>query len=158
MDIGDWKRMARSRIESGTMSEAEWDSVCAALLIVSEGEGIELFDDGIIDAWNAAHPESPGRPSDTAVYVGLLGCWVGWKGFSSTYRFEFKRRVDRLVRHVLSNIVCGLAKIDDAPISAKTHFDSAINELANFTEWRPQDDELRAHIDEAIDHMAFYGK
>lgn len=67
-------------------------------------------------------------------------------------------RVDSLVRRVLSNVVCGLAKIDDAPMSAKTHFDSAINELAKLTEWRPRDDELQEIINEAIEHMAFYGK
>jgi len=75
MDIGDWKRLARSRIESGTMSKAEWESVCSALLVVSEGEGIELFDDAINEEWNVAHPEPPGRPSETAVPFGPLG-WM----------------------------------------------------------------------------------
>lgn len=66
--------------------------------------------------------------------------------------------VDRLVRHVLSNVVAGLAKSNDAPISAQSHFDSAINELAKATDWRPDDAELAAIIDAAIEHMAFYGK
>ncbi len=66
--------------------------------------------------------------------------------------------VDRLVRHVLSNLVSGVAKLDDAPASAETHFDSAINELAKATDWRPNDPELRAIIDDAMEHMALYGK
>lgn len=66
--------------------------------------------------------------------------------------------IDVLVRHVLSNVVAGLAKVNDAPISAQAHFDSAINELAKATNWRPADAELVAIIDEAIEHMAFYGK
>lgn len=56
MDIGEWKRLARSRLESGTMNDAEWESVCSALLVVSEGEGIELFDEAINEEWNVAHP------------------------------------------------------------------------------------------------------
>ena len=47
MDIGEWKEYARDRLESGEMSDAEWDSVLKALLFVSEGDGIELFDDAI---------------------------------------------------------------------------------------------------------------
>lgn len=66
--------------------------------------------------------------------------------------------VDRLVRHVLSNVVSGVAKLHDAPASAGTHFDSAISELAKATDWRPDDAELAAIIDAAIEHMAFYGK
>jgi len=67
-------------------------------------------------------------------------------------------RVDRLVRHVLSNLVSGIAKMNDAPASAGTHLDSAISELAKATDWRPDDPELMAIIDDAIEHMAFYGK
>jgi hypothetical protein len=67
-------------------------------------------------------------------------------------------RVDRLVRHVLLQVVSGVAKLDDAPMSAATHFDSAINELAKATDWRPDDSELRTIIDSANEHMGFYGK
>lgn len=47
MDTDDWQRLARKRLESGQMTEEEWQSVTSALLIVSESEGIELFDDEI---------------------------------------------------------------------------------------------------------------
>lgn len=66
--------------------------------------------------------------------------------------------VERLGRHVLANVASGVAKMTDAPMSAQTHFDAAINELAKATEWRPDDAELLAIIDDAIEHMRCYGK
>ena len=65
--------------------------------------------------------------------------------------------VQGLVVHVLKNIVAGVAKMDDAPLSAMTHFDSAINALSNATDWRPNDKELKTIIEDAVEHMRFYG-
>lgn len=75
MDINNWQRMARARLESGKMSEAEWESVCHVLLQASESEGIEVFDEEIEAAWKEKHPEPAGRPSDTAIDAGPLG-WM----------------------------------------------------------------------------------
>lgn len=49
MDIEEWKRLARSRLESGAMSKEEWDAVLTALLRSSEDEWIALFDDAIAE-------------------------------------------------------------------------------------------------------------
>lgn len=75
MDIEEWKAAAKRRIVSGEMTDAEWDGVLSALLVASEGSGIDHFDDVIYDEWNKAHPEPPGRTSDQEVYVGGLG-WM----------------------------------------------------------------------------------
>jgi len=64
--------------------------------------------------------------------------------------------IDRLARRVLGNLVSGICKMRDAPMSAETHFDSAINDLAKATSWRPEDDELRAVVECAIEHMQHY--
>ena len=52
MDIDEWKQAAKRRLLSGKMTDQEWESVLSALLHVSEGEGIDEFDDVIYGDWN----------------------------------------------------------------------------------------------------------
>jgi hypothetical protein len=78
------------------------------------------------------------------------------KKTSDMTTFENTASGEQLIQHVLSNLVSGISKLNDAPASAETHFDSAINALANATEWRPTDAELVAIIEHAVTHMAFY--
>lgn len=56
----------------------------------------------------------------------------------------------------LSNILCGLTKLRDAPASAQCHFDRAIAELAAATQWRPTDDNEAGILTDAIEPMSFY--
>jgi len=57
------------------------------------------------------------------------------------------------VVRVLSNLISGVAKMQDAPVSAETHFYEAIAELADATNWRPGDPDLQEIIQVAVEHM-----
>lgn len=61
-----------------------------------------------------------------------------------------------VIRLVLRNILSGVAKMHDAPMSAQTHFDAAIDQLAKVTTWRPDDPELLEIISSAKEHMKHY--
>jgi len=58
---------------------------------------------------------------------------------------------------VLQNVVCGLNKLQDAPMSAQAHFDRAITELSRFATWKPETDEHREIVEDAIEHMTGLG-
>ena len=44
MDIATYQEKARERIESGKMTQDEWDEVTVAIMWESENNGMPLFD------------------------------------------------------------------------------------------------------------------
>lgn len=60
------------------------------------------------------------------------------------------------ISHALSDIVSGVVKSADAPMSANAHLDSAIDTLAKLTAWRPVAAESQAVIHSATSHMSHY--
>jgi hypothetical protein len=63
-----------------------------------------------------------------------------------------------VIRKVFRNVLSGVAKLNDAPVSSGFHFDAAIDELAKLTTWRPKDPELMEIIDSACAMMRLVRK
>lgn len=61
-----------------------------------------------------------------------------------------------VIRSVFGNLLSGIAKMHDAPMSSQSHFDAAIDQLAKVTTWRPEDPELLEIISSAKEHMKHY--
>lgn len=54
MDIELWKSLARKHIESGKMSDREWDELLCAALRASESYGLDAFDEAVQKAYEAS--------------------------------------------------------------------------------------------------------
>jgi len=56
MDIEQWKAAAKVRIQSGEMTDSEWQSILDGLLYVSESDGLPEFDNAIHRAAGLEEP------------------------------------------------------------------------------------------------------
>lgn len=65
-------------------------------------------------------------------------------------RYCHQQTIDLALRNLLS----GIAKMHDAPMSSRAHLDTAIASLASTTDWRPQNAELAEILADAIEFVS----
>ncbi len=66
--------------------------------------------------------------------------------------------VDKIAAMVLRNVLGGILKQNDSPVSSQTHFDAAIVGLLSLTSWRPDSDEARDIVDQSESLIAMLRK
>ena len=54
------------------------------------------------------------------------------------------------INRVLRDVLSAVAKLDDAPVSARAHLDRVITLLVQHTDWRPDDSDLLEIINDAL--------
>lgn len=64
---------------------------------------------------------------------------------------DFRKQAIELA---LRNLLSGIAKTHDAPMSSRAHLDTAIAALASTTDWRPQNAELAEILADAIEFVS----
>lgn len=60
----------------------------------------------------------------------------------------------RLATLSLRNLLSGIAKMHDAPMSSEAHLLTAVAALASATDWRPENEELAEILDDAVQFVA----